>query len=800
MQANRSSNDDDSDGSSVDLAFASMDMTGVDFEQDANAMDPALLEWESKMAFQKFDWLSTDDKNKDDKEDPWKASKEKAENAEVLRLAKLIFQGKYTELLKKATVAESLFQINQPEATIPSTTASDFLKQQSNDILNKASKEENGDTVFWELEMIGIAALNLFLQSNYTGPTLDEKNKDNFQYLADVNPHPGPLREILHRKQSPPATTTTTNNIATSTPEPEPHASEGDSTQEPPMDEILVRETLPFHHVILTELAVDGEWPCPVCENPYFLMVALVVLETLADSSSNPFSGIHLWYSRVLVAHLRLLQVRVGEAPPTLETKLDRVFDRCIATFDERSSDDKVNTEIATILLERGLADHHLDRPQKGRQYFEQAQARSGLEVEVTGAYGKRTKFQSENKAQMTVRAKSTAVEQSTSTNDENQTKEDTSNLMVEQPEDSILLERIKYDDEKENEIQPLNMLDQSILLALCLDVKNKNPSKEALTSEEMGAFLARVLDHVDDWMIYATALLERSWLEFERSHAKERAILQMQALADQHTNRLTFTQSTKESVENAAPVQERLKHLHTIVYPPRWAMIEEIADRYAGMGIVTSAAELFTEIELWDDVVGKSKFGQLLTEKHCFLNFRISSSYPFLIDCYTRAGKRQKAEQVVRQQLSKNGTPRMWTALGDLTQDITHYERAIEVSNKRYAKAYIALAQHYFEKQDLLKAYENYDEALKLKPLTPHVWFRFGTLSMQLERWDSALKAFSEVVRQEPEEAEAWANVAAIHMHNRNPAEAYPALNESLKQNRNNWRVWVRVKCSEFF
>jgi tetratricopeptide (TPR) repeat protein len=62
----------------------------------------------------------------------------------------------------------------------------------------------------------------------------------------------------------------------------------------------------------------------------------------------------------------------------------------------------------------------------------------------------------------------------------------------------------------------------------------------------------------------------------------------------------------------------------------------------------------------------------------------------------------------------------------------------------------------------------------------------------MQLDRWDTALRAFSEVVQQQPDEFEAWANVAAIHMHNKQPHQAYPALNESLKYNRSNWRVWV--------
>jgi cytochrome c-type biogenesis protein CcmH/NrfG len=56
-------------------------------------------------------------------------------------------------------------------------------------------------------------------------------------------------------------------------------------------------------------------------------------------------------------------------------------------------------------------------------------------------------------------------------------------------------------------------------------------------------------------------------------------------------------------------------------------------------------------------------------------------------------------------------------------------------------------------------------------------MWFRLGAIAMQMHDWSLALQAFTEVVQQEPEEGDAWANVAAIHMHNRCPEEAYPAL-----------------------
>ena len=139
-----------------------------------------------------------------------------------------------------------------------------------------------------------------------------------------------------------------------------------------------------------------------------------------------------------------------------------------------------------------------------------------------------------------------------------------------------------------------------------------------------MSAYLERVLCHHDDWIVFSTALLERAWLEFEGTHTKERSLLQMQALADQHTNRLTITQSTRKSVEELSPVQDQLKNIHSIVYPPRWHMLKDVADRYAELGIVTSAAELFSEIQYWDEAVicyrraGKMKLAEWGPEHFC--------------------------------------------------------------------------------------------------------------------------------------------------------------------------------------
>ena len=67
-----------------------------------------------------------------------------------------------------------------------------------------------------------------------------------------------------------------------------------------------------------------------------------------------------------------------------------------------------------------------------------------------------------------------------------------------------------------------LHELDQAIILALCLDVENNNP-KDGLTAEEMFPYLQRVLGSPKNWMIHSTALLERSWLEYEKRRTADR-------------------------------------------------------------------------------------------------------------------------------------------------------------------------------------------------------------------------------------------------------------------------------------
>jgi len=722
---------DSDDSSGCILDFANVDLTGVDFEapnDDGAVLDELgsfALDLEKAFADGTFkEVLAT--ANDDCKNN----------SQRLVELGSLLVDGKYVEALSSST-SDFLFG----DSASHSSYSGIF-----NRVRERLSKLETVSQCV-EAEFFAIAAFSLFLQLNYTGPSIDDDS-----LLAMINPH-GCFEDCLNAS--------TAENIGTM---------KGNTATS--------KETK-YRSTVLSELAVGGVWPCEVSVAPYLLLVTRCLLSTLSDPACTspgwslaeeepctlPSGFVRmchrlftcsLWSARATVAHERLLLTR--EPTSLLWTETNEAFTKCNRLFHGENK----NLQ-ATTMLEYGLACHHFGRSKKARAAFKDAKQKSGLSLEVTGVEGKRTKFQTKATAQMTVLATSAKENDA-----EHPASEDVGDgekiksQMVALSEDSVLLERVKYDDDKANEVSNLSIRDQAILLAFCLDVKNSNPA-DGLTAEEMGAYLSRVLCHHDDWIVYSTALLERAWLEFEGNHTKERSILQMQALADQHTNRLTITQSTRKSVEELSPVQDRLKNIHSIVYPPRWHMLKDVADRYSQLGIVTSAAEIYTEIEYWDEVV----------------------------DCYKRAGKMKLAEEIVRQRLEKSETPSMLVALGEIVGEPEYYQKAIELSRGRFLQAFIASGKYYFDKGDLSRAVDNYRQALKLRRLQPAVWFRVGTLAMQLKNWDLALSAFSEVVQQQPDEAEGWANVASVHMHNRQPGEAYAALTEALKQNRNNWRVW---------
>ena len=102
----------------------------------------------------------------------------------------------------------------------------------------------------------------------------------------------------------------------------------------------------------------------------------------------------------------------------------------------------------------------------------------------------------------------------------------------------------------------------------------------------------------------------------------------------------------------NAAPLGAAARS-----YPPQWEIKRDLAYSYAKIGVFLSAAAMFEELGLWDEVVS----------------------------CFKLSGKHNKAQALVEKRLELDGpTPEMLAALGDLTDDPVHWTKAWELSHAR--------------------------------------------------------------------------------------------------------------------
>lgn len=52
-------------------------------------------------------------------------------------------------------------------------------------------------------------------------------------------------------------------------------------------------------------------------------------------------------------------------------------------------------------------------------------------------------------------------------------------------------------------------------------------------------------------------------------------------------------------------------------------------------------------------------------------------------------------------------------------------------------------------------------------------------------------VQAFTRCAHQEPDNGEAWNNIAAIHLQLQHPPQAFSALSEAVKYNRDSWQTW---------
>ncbi|WWC89797.1 uncharacterized protein L201_004723 [Kwoniella dendrophila CBS 6074] len=614
--------------------------------------------------------------------------------------------------------------------------------------------------------IVSIALLQSFVQANWTGPNL------TFSPL-----------DIL-----PSSTTSTTTT-----------------------EEELNSAALPL-------LTLNGEPAYHLAQQPIIFLLARRLLSSL---SSKDLDTSPIWLLRTHLIHLSLLD----EPVPLPEQDLLAVQSLLTNLVVTRDQDLK-----AMIELEIGLYHHALGQDKQANQSFLQAAKSSELEFELTGALGKRTKYQVNALSQLVLLAESRKregeeVDQATPSDAESKEENGAETTKSTLPEsialnDDTLLEETEFtkvtsenegNTSKLSHLDPSNQpalhpLDQSLLLSLCLSQHNNSPSS-GLTANQMMPFLVRVISNPRNWSIHTTGLLLRSRLESTRSRTVERSTLQLLALIEQMP---TSDSSTKE----------RLRYFHQLPLPSKWETEKELAKRYLTIGVTRSALEIFDKLEMYEESV--SCLQRLDKEEEAIKIVKdLLQGKKIDSDILTKLSNENLSEDK-KNKLTIGRKAKLYCLLGDLAlsseesikdpkkskeQAIEYYEKAWEISEETSSRSMRSLGTLYVGLNEYDKAIQCFKDALQINPLYARAWFTLGVCYVKQEKWLEAKDAFRRQVGVEEDDAEGWNNLAAVYLRLgeeglkdgetappvtfENKHLAWRALRQGLRFAYSNWRMW---------
>ena len=434
----------------------------------------------------------------------------------------------------------------------------------------------------------------------------------------------------------------------------------------------------------------------------------------------------------------------------------------------------------------------------------------SGFSYALSGALGKRTKFQQTDISQLVVFAKSDAAdsmkplealtsnlkESSIEKGDEGVDELHSGPTALNLDDDTLLenIEFTKQDPDKTDisglpaelvGIQPDNQpqlkpLDQILLLTEAT-LKDTLSPLDKLNREEILPYAVRVLmDKPTNWQIYTQALLVRSRIESHRSRTQERSILQLQVIVDQiiadtqeETSaspdgipEIQVTQFLpRAKASESAPVYERLKYIFQLNTPTRWEVETELAYAWSGVGSLISALEIFKRLRLWAEValcyhsVGQEDKARQVVRRQLFYSTKGPEMDLYDIDAAEVAAEKWDGE--IRSPPPPHA-PRLWCIVGDLDQDPECWQRAWEVSRNRYARAQRALGEYYTKQGDLEKAHAAYMKATVVNRQNNDTWTRLGELDLRVGNWDGAIVAFQQSVMIDDTDAKTYSNLGS--------------------------------------
>jgi tetratricopeptide (TPR) repeat protein len=371
-----------------------------------------------------------------------------------------------------------------------------------------------------------------------------------------------------------------------------------------------------------------------------------------------------------------------------------------------------------------------------------------GVHLSVESALGVRTKYQTKALPQLYLSVKRDSQELGlTAALDTHGT---TKLPILLNLDDEVRLEKVKFEADEINETRELASVVQSLVLTTVFHIELSQP-KDKLAHEELAPYLTALLSQSHGpWMVRVLALLMNIRLEASHRRTVERSLKQCEDIVHHINN-------------SAVSADQRLSYCFAAGLLPIWKIECQLAALMLNLGLVKAALDIFLRLHQWEDV----------------------------IVCYTTLQLRHKAAEIIQQEIDKHPTAKLYCLLGDATDDVSCYEKAWELSQHRSSRAQRHWGNYYFSKKEYEQSIEHLEQSLALNSLQDVVWLRLGFAALSLEKWELAARAYRRYTQIEPFGFESWNNLAKSYIKLQDKPRAHKVLQEALKCNFNNWKVW---------
>lgn len=504
-----------------------------------------------------------------------------------------------------------------------------------------------------------------------------------------------------------------------------------------------------------------------------YIVFAELLFTSIKSLDSSDCWSVSWWLCRISISQQNILD----ELSSSLFDQLQVYKNKMLTHFGEHEKvssywgpllcDGEDSSFVSAAFLEAGIVEYKYGRVDASRLHLDSAQEACGIHLSLTGILGFRTIHQVESKSQMVLVAKTTipaggkSTELTGAQSDGLAMRNERSSVPGESDEfcDILRMPRLAPNgNDSSSEITTckstqisLTAIQQAAVLAQCLHVSRRSRSDE-MSGWEMAPYIESI-DSQDESYFAVRSLCDVLRIRWEstRSRTKQRALLMMENLV--------------EDISKEFPVaSQRVKlvfGVHMLTLP---ALRKEYGELLISCGVIGEALDVFKDLELWDN----------------------------LIYCYRLLGKIADAVSLINDRLSVSPCdPRLWCSLGDATNNEDHYRKALEVSNNKSARALRSLARSAYNKNDFNASKILWESALALNSLYPDGWFAYGTVAWKDKDLGKAVDAFSRAVQIDPENGEAWNNIACLHMIRGKSPAAVQAFKEAVKFKRNSWEVW---------